>query len=58
MDVIRLYCINTYVHAYYYITVDRENFVVKKVVWDKSLTGFNFVKTECIACMSTKELRY
>ena len=24
--------------------VDRENFVVIKVTWDKSLTHFNFVK--------------
>ena len=38
-------------------TVDRENFVGKKVTWDKSLTRFNFVKSESIACTSTKELR-
>ena len=34
-------------------TIDRENFVVKKVKWDKS---FNSVKAESIVCMSTKEL--
>ena len=38
-------------------TVDRENFVVKKVTWNKSSTRFNFVKAESIVCMSTKELR-
>ena len=37
-------------------TVDRENFVVKKVTWDKSLTHFNFVKAVSIECMSTEEL--
>ena len=37
-------------------TVDRKNFIVKKVTWDKSLTRFNFVKAESIVCMSTEEL--
>ena len=38
-------------------TVDRENFIVKKVTWNKkSLTRFNFVKAESIVCTSTKEL--
>ena len=39
------------------ITVDRENFVVKKVTCDKCSTYFNFVKAESIVCTSTKELR-
>ena len=38
-------------------TVDRENFVVKKVTWNKSSVRFNFVKRESILCTSTKELR-
>ena len=37
-------------------TIDRENFVIKKVMWNKSSTHFNFVKAESIVCMSTKEL--
>ena len=37
-------------------TVDRENFIVKKVTWNKSSTHFNFVKAESIVCTSTKEL--
>ena len=32
-------------------TVDQENFVDKKVTWDKSLMNFNFVKAESIVCM-------
>ena len=32
--------------------MDRENFVVKKVTWDNSLTRFSFV--ESIVCMSTR----
>ena len=39
-------------------TVDRENFIVEKVTWDKSLTCFNFVKAESIVCTSTKEVSY
>ena len=39
-------------------TVDQENFVVKKVKWDKSLMHFNFVKAESIVCTSTKEPHY
>ena len=38
-------------------TIDQENFVVKKVRWDKSLTCFNFIKAESIVFTSTKELR-
>ena len=38
-------------------TVDRENIVIKKVTWNKSLMRFNFVKAESKVCMSTKELR-
>ena len=37
-------------------TVDQENFVVKKVTWDKSSTRFNFIKAESIICTSTEEL--
>ena len=37
-------------------TVDQENFVVKKVTWNKSSTRFDFVKAESIVCTSTKEL--
>ena len=37
-------------------TVDRKNFVVKKVAWNKSSARFNFVKAESIVCTSTKEL--
>ena len=33
------------------ITVDWENFVVKKVTWNKSSARFNFVKTESIVRM-------
>ena len=29
-------------------TVDQENFVVEKVMWDKSSARFNFVKAESI----------
>ena len=29
-------------------TVDRENFIVKKVMWDKSSKRFNFIKAESI----------
>ena len=36
--------------------VDWENFVIKKVTWDKSSACFNFVKTKSIVCTSTKEL--
>ena len=38
-------------------TVDRENFVINKVTWDKSLMHFNFIR-ESIVCTSTKELHY
>ena len=48
-----------YIHSgtrtcYVLATVDRENYVVKKVMWDKSSTCFNFIKAESIVCMSTK----
>ena len=43
-------------HCVYVCTVDQENFVVKKVTWDKSLTYFNFIKAESMVCTSTKEL--
>ena len=36
-----LYSVNTN-------TVDLENFVAKKVIWDKGSTHFNFVKAESI----------
>ena len=38
--------------------VDRDNFVVKTVTWNKSLMDCNFVKPENIVYMSTKELCY
>ena len=38
-------------------TVDRENFVIKKATWDKTLTHFNFIR-ERIVCTSTKDLHY
>ena len=38
-------------------TIHRENFIVKKVTWNKSSVHFNFVKTGSIVCTSTKELR-
>ena len=31
---------------------------MKKVMWDKSSTHFNFIKAENIVCTTTKELRY
>ena len=43
--------ISTFVH-----TVDWENFIIKKVMWDKSSTRFNFIKAKSIVCTSTKEL--
>ena len=38
----------------YSYTIDWENFVIEKFMWDKSLMCFNFVKAENIICMSTK----
>ena len=37
----------------YVYTVDRENFIVKKITWDKCSMRFNFVKAESIVCTST-----
>ena len=43
-----------YIHFYPLLkcmhTIDQENFVVNKVMWDKTLTHFNFVKAESIVC--------
>ena len=47
----------THVHYYWWInTVDHKNFVIKKVMWDKNLMHFNFMKAESIVCTSTEEL--
>ena len=52
MCVFMYVCVYVYVrmHMYVYVcmcvsSIDRENFLVKKVRWDKSLTHFNFVDT-------------
>ena len=47
----------TYAYNCELYTVDRENFVIKKVTWNKSSAHFNFVKAESIVCMSAKEPR-
>ena len=38
-------------------TIDWENFIIKKVTWNKSSTRFNFVKAETIVCISIKKLQ-
>ena len=43
-------------YVFYDTTIDWENFVVKKVMWDKSLMRFNFVKAESIVFTNTEKL--
>ena len=42
--------------SHMHATVDWENFIIKKVTWDKNSMRFNFAKAESIVCTSTEEL--